>query len=190
MRDDVKKKQRKAMIRDWALLGLVLAVTVALTLIFPENRERVTTTSWNFFIEMMSILPAVMIIMGLFAVWISKETVVKYLGRASGIRGIILSIILGALPAGPLYVAFPLAAVLLKKGASIHNIIILLSAWACIKIPQELVELQFLGVRFMLLRLFLTILFVVIMGISIEKIMERQGNRDKIGKEEVSGDGL
>jgi len=50
--------------------------------------------------------------------------------------------------------------------------IIFLSAWACIKIPQEMVELQFLGARFMLLRLILTIIFVIIMGLSIEKIIE------------------
>jgi len=69
-------------------------------------------------------------------------------------------------------VAFPVAAVLIKKGAKISNIIIFLSAWACIKIPQEMVELKFLGLEFMVLRLILTIIFVVIMGLSIEKIIE------------------
>lgn len=49
---------------------------------------------------------------------------------------------------------------------------IFLSAWACIKIPQEMVELQFLRPRFMAARLVLTIVFVVIMGISIERIIE------------------
>jgi len=69
-------------------------------------------------------------------------------------------------------VAFPVAAVLIKKGAKISNIIIFLSAWACIKIPQEMVELKFLGLKFMALRLILTIIFVVIMGLSIEKIIK------------------
>jgi len=98
--------------------------------------------------------------------------VVKYLGKASGIKGVILAIILGALPTGPLYIAFPMAAALLKKGAKISNIIVFLSAWACIKIPQEMVELQFLGPQFMLLRLSLTIIFVIIMAVSIEKMIE------------------
>ena len=121
---------------------------------------------------MIWILPAVMVLMGLFAVWVSKETIVKYLGKTSGIRGIFLGIFLGALPTGPLYVAFPIAAGLIKKGARISNILIFLSAWACIKIPQEMVELQFLGAKFMALRLVLTIVFVIIMGVFIEQVIE------------------
>jgi len=141
-------------------------------MLFPAKTEAVFSTAQEYFIEMMIVLPAVIIIMGLFAVFTSDETVVKYLGKTSGIKGIALAIILGALPTGPLYVAFPLAATLVKKGARISNIIVFLSAWACIKLPQELVELQFLGVNFMLSRLVLTIIFVIIMGFIIEKIIE------------------
>ena len=92
--------------------------------------------------------------------------------KSERIKGISLAILFGSLPAGPLYVAFPMASALIKKGACISNIIIFLSAWACIKIPQEMVELRFLGLRFMVARLILTIIFVVIMGVSIEKLIE------------------
>ena len=63
---------------------------------------------------------------------------------------------------------------LIKKGASVSNIVIFLSAWACIKIPQELVELQFLGIKFMAARLILTIIFVAIMGIFIERLIDNR----------------
>ncbi|MDZ7837082.1 MAG: hypothetical protein U5N58_03540 [Actinomycetota bacterium] len=61
---------------------------------------------------------------------------------------------------------------MLNKGAKRSNIIIFISAWACIKLPQELIEIQFLGLKFTLLRLGLTIVFVIIMGIIIEKLIE------------------
>jgi len=172
MKENMKEKQRKGMIRDIIILGIAIVIAIVLISLFPDKREVITASSWEFFIEMIWILPAVMVLMGLFAVWVSKETVVKYLGKTSGIKGIFLAILFGALPTGPLYVAFPVAAVLIKKGAKISNIIIFLSAWACIKIPQEMVELKFLGLEFMVLRLILTIIFVVIMGLSIEKIIE------------------
>ncbi|KPU62923.1 hypothetical protein EP1X_06060 [Thermococcus sp. EP1] len=165
-------KKEGEMIRDWVLLGLILIILVVLLSIFPDKKEAVISTSWEFFIEMVWILPAVMIILGLFAVWIPKDIVVKYLGSTSGMKGILFAIVLGTLPTGPLYIAFPIAAALLKKGAKISNIIIFLSAWACIKIPQEMVELQFLGPKFMAIRLILTIIFVVIMGVFIEKLIE------------------
>jgi uncharacterized membrane protein YraQ (UPF0718 family) len=168
----MEEKQRKAVLRDYILLGAIIIVTVIILLIFPDRIDAVTNTSWAYFTEMIMILPAIMLIMGLFAIWVSKEMVIKYLGRTSGIKGIFLSILLGALPTGPLYVAFPIATVLIKKGARISNIIIFLSAWACIKIPQEMMELQFLGVKFMASRLILSIIFVTIMGISIERIIE------------------
>jgi len=69
-------------------------------------------------------------------------------------------------------VAFPIASALMKKGMRISNVIAFLSAWACIKIPQELIELQFLGLSFMSARLALTIVFVVFMSVMIEKIVE------------------
>ena len=172
MKENIKEKQRKGMIRDIIILGIAIAIAIILISLFPDKREVITTSSWEFFIEMVWILPAVMVLMGLFAVWVSKETVVKYLGKTSGIKGIFLAIFFGALPTGPLYVAFPVAAVLIKKGAKISNIIIFLSAWACIKIPQEMVELKFLGLKFMALRLILTIIFVIIMGLSVEKIIK------------------
>lgn len=165
--------KEKHMKRDYILLGLTFVVAILILTLFPDKKDVVISISWNFLVEMLWILPAVMILLGLFAVFVPKEAVVKYLGKTSGIKGISFAILFGALPTGPLYVAFPIAAALIKKGARISNIIIFLSAWACIKIPQEMVELQFLDAKFMATRFILTIIFVVIMGISIEWITEK-----------------
>ena len=167
-----KIKQKKSLIRDYIIMGAVIVAAAVALLIFSDKSGPVLSVSKNYFLDLIMILPAVMIIIGLFSVWIPKEAVVKYMGKTSGIKGIFISIILGMLPTGPLYIAFPMAVALLKKGAKISNIIIFISAWACIKLPQELVEIQFLGIEFTLLRLALTIIFVVIMGIIIEKIID------------------
>ncbi len=160
--------------KDLVALGAAVMVATAVLLAFPEKQEVVLTTMWEYFVEMMMVFPAVMVVMGLFTVWVSKDAVVKHLGKTSGVRGFLLSLFLGALPTGPLYVAFPLAASLLKKGARISNIVIFLSAWSCIKLPQEMVELQFLGVEFMVSHLILTVVFVIIMAFVIEKVMDKK----------------
>ncbi len=170
-KDKVKSKKIK---QDILILFLILFITIIVILSFPDKKEKIITNGWNFFVEMILILPAVMILTGLFNVFISKENIVKYLGKTAGLKAIMFGIIMGSLPTGPLYVAFPLAAALLKKGARISCIIAFLSAWACIKIPQEMVEIQFLGIKFMALRLILTIIFVIIMGLIIEKLIERR----------------
>jgi len=167
-----KIKQKKALVRDYIIMGAIIVVAAILLFIFPGRSASVLNVSKNYFFELIIILPALMIIIGLFSVWVPKEFVVKHMGKSSGIKGMAISFVLGMLPTGPLYIAFPLAVALLKKGAKISNIIIFISAWACIKLPQELVEIQFLGIKFTLLRLGLTIIFVVLMGFIIEKLIE------------------
>lgn len=77
----------------------------------------------------------------------------------------------------PIQESDAMAAALIKKGSRISNVIVFLSTWACIKIPQELVELQFLGLKFMASRLILIIFFVMIMGLFVEQIMERSNKK-------------
>lgn len=164
----------KKLVSLQGILGLAGIVVVAglLIYLFPDNGARVVDTSLRFFYEMISILPAMVVLIGLFAVFVPKQMVADYLGHASGVKGFLLAIFLGALPTGPLYVAFPLAAAMLKKGARPANIIVFLTAWACIKLPQEMVELQFMGLKFTLLRFSLTAVAAVLMGLLTERLMK------------------
>lgn len=157
--------------KEWIILLVLLVIAVLTGLLFPVHQARMLQASWSLGKEMLLILPAVLVLMGLFSVWISQEMVVEYLGQTSGIRGIALALLFGATPTGPLYVAFPIATALWKKGARLSNIIIFLTAWGCIKLPQEMVELQFLGARFMLARLSLTILAAIGMGFIMEQLI-------------------
>lgn len=168
----------KKLIRNYLFCVAIIIIFIAILFIFPQNRESIIENTNNYFLEMVLILPSVMILMGLFNVWISKKAVTNYLGRKSGLKGSLISVFLGALPTGPLYVAFPLASLMIKKGASFSNIVVFLSAWACLKIPQEIVELQFLGWKFMILRWSLTVILVIIMGKIIEKIMKKEVKKE------------
>lgn len=170
MSDDGGSK-RQEFLRSWVYFALVGGVAVVVVWIFPERQDAVLTTTWSYLVELALILPAVMILLGLFNEWVPDEMVVQYLGDRSGMTGVAVAIVLGSTPTGPLYVAFPIAADLLEKNASVANIIVFLTAWACLKLPQELVELQFLGWRFMTLRLVLTAVVAVGMGLVIEAVL-------------------
>lgn len=168
---------RSVIPRGYIAAAIVVAAAVLLLLRFPASAGAATLTARSYVLEMATILPAVMVLVGLFGVFVSRERVAKYVGKASGARGVVMSVVAGALPTGPLYIAFPLASALLRKGASVSNVIIMLSAWACIKLPQELMELQFLGFRFMVTRLVLTIACVVPMGFLVERLLEWSDRR-------------
>jgi len=121
-------------------------------------------------VEMVVILIPVAVLIGLFEVWVPKQLIGKYLGRESGWKGIALALLFGTAPAGPLYVAFPIAGMLLQKGASPLNVVVFLNTWAAIKIPQLLVEAKFLGPSFMLIRLALTVPSAILMGWFIQRV--------------------
>lgn len=156
-------------IKSWLPVLILGGAIAPLLVFFPAAREPFARTSVDYALEMIAILPAVMLLMGLMTVFVSNEFIGRVLGHTSGVRGMVVAFILGTLPTGPLYVAFPFARTLRDKGARTVNIVIFLSAWACIKLPQELVELRFLGWRFMTTRLVLSIVFVTLMAIVIDR---------------------
>ncbi len=115
-------------------------------------------------IEMIQVLPPVFILLGLLDVWVKKETMVKMMGKDSGIMGILLAFFLGSAAAGPLYAAFPVALTLLRKGSSFRNVLILIGAWSTTKLPLLLFEASSMGLNFTLIRFGLNI--VGILGIA------------------------
>ena len=115
MSNSKMSKKKKEVVRDLIIFTVLFLGTTILIIVFPDKKQSIFNTSWHFLIEMIVILPAVMILVGLFTIWIPKETIAKYLGKSSGIKGVLLAFIFGALPTGPLYIAFPMAGSLLKR---------------------------------------------------------------------------
>jgi len=159
--------------------SIIIAILLGgLYYFFPNKISSGLGISGKYGLEMVTIFPAVLVLMGLADVWIPKSLINKYLGKESGIKGIILSIIMGTLPTGPVYIAFPIAAELLRKKARISNVMIFLGVWASSKIPQVGVEINFLGFKFAMLRLVFTLISLIIIGYLIEYIINEKGKRE------------
>ncbi|HKL42956.1 MAG TPA: permease [Clostridia bacterium] len=145
--------------------------------VFLYNKDlfyRGLSNSWGFIREMIEILPAVMIISGLIAVWVPKEMIVNNFGQDSGLKGKLISVFIGSVSAGPIYAAFPFAQTLLTKGASIGNIVIIISSWAVMKIPMLIVEVKFLGLPFAASRYILTMPGIIFLGYLVNKLVHRE----------------
>lgn len=125
----------------------------------------------EFFIEMISFIPFLFIIIGLFDVWVPKEMLEKHVGRESGVKGIFLVILLAMLQAGPLYGTFPVAYVLFKKGASVRNIFIYLGAFSSMKLPMLGIEIGYLGIKFTILRTLISLPLFICIGFIMETIV-------------------
>lgn len=149
------KEKLKRLLKRYSLFLTLLVLNLALLFLLPEIGKKSFRLSFENLLQMLSVLPPIFILLGLLDVWVKRESMMKYMGEGSGPAGVLLAFLMGSAAAGPLYAAFPVAAVMLKKGAKISNVLIMLGAWSTTKIPLILFEASALGLKFMLLRLLL-----------------------------------
>lgn len=162
----MKKMLKKYKPYIW-LVSFVIFTLVSFFIGFQPGKD-ISISFKQFFIEMVTFIPFLFIIIGLFDVWFPKAKIEKHIGQESGVKGIIFVIILAMLQAGPLYGAFPVAYILHKKGASIKNIFIYLGAFSCLKIPMLGIEMGYLGWKFTLVRTLVSLPLFIGVGYFME----------------------
>lgn len=153
-------------------LILVILAYFVMFLMKPDMGILSVKNSGYYLKDMLMIMPVIFVLTALLDIWVPKGKIVKYLGKEAKTKGVILAFVLGSVSAGPIYAAFPMCIMLHKKGASIRNIVIILSSWAVIKIPMLLNEVKFLGPKFMIIRWILTVVAIVIFSWITDKIVK------------------
>ncbi len=157
------------------LFAVIIILTYIMIFIFRPDMGIASVKNSGYYIkEMLMIMPVIFVLTALLDTWIPKEKITKYLGEESKLKGTLLSFVLGSISAGPVYAAFPFCVMLLKKGASKRNIVIILSSWAVIKVPMLLNEAKFLGVKFMAVRWVLTVIAIMIFSWLTAKMLNKE----------------
>ena len=159
----------KALLKKNKLSVIIVLIYAVLMMVQRDMAFSALGNSTYYLFEMAQILPVIFMLTVAIDVLIPKEWIVKRLGKKSGIGGAALALAFGSLSAGPIYAAFPIAKTLHKKGASIGNVVVILSAWAVIKVPMLANEAKFLGPDFMAVRWILTVVFIFGIGLIMEK---------------------
>lgn len=168
----------KKIVKRYRAFLIVLTAIGILSIVNYQLGLKALSISANSFKEMLLVIPPVFILLGLLDVWVPRETMIKYMGEGSGIKGVILSIMLGSAAAGPLYGAFPVAAVFMKKGVKFMNILIFIGAWSTTKIPMFLFELVALGSKFAITRLLIDIPGIIVIAFIISKSVTKKEIED------------
>jgi uncharacterized membrane protein YraQ (UPF0718 family) len=154
---------------------IALVVLNGLILVFyPQVGHKSIEITWSNTIEMLSVIPPIFILLGLLDVWVQRETMIKLMGEKSGFIGIAIAFLLGSAAAGPLYAAFPIAGVLLKKGSKLSNVLIFIGAWSTTKIPMLLFEASSMGWKFMLTRFLIDIPGIAVIAYVTERVLTKK----------------
>ena len=161
-------------IKRYRFFIILLVINTIILIVKPDIGLKSLQLTKSNALEMLSILPPVFILLGLLDVWVKRETMITFMGEKSGIIGVLLAFLLGSAAAGPLYAAFPVAAVLLKKGSKFSNVLIMIGAWSTTKIPLLLFEASSMGIKFMITRFILNIFGIAIIAYTVEKLLSKR----------------
>lgn len=164
----------KAILKRYRVFIITIIALGIFALINHQIGLKAINISIYQFEQMLLVIPPVFVLLGLLDVWVPRETMIKYMGEGSGLKGIVLSILLGSAAAGPLYGAFPVAAVFMKKGVKFSNILIFIGAWSTTKIPMFLFEMAALGAKFAFTRLLVDIPGIIIIAYILSKLISKQ----------------
>lgn len=158
-------------VKENLFIAVLILAYIIMFILNPAMGTESVINSGYYIKEMLMIMPVIFVLTALLDMWVPKEKIMRYLGKDAGAKGVFLSFVVGSISAGPIYAAFPMCVMLHKKGASIRNIVIILSSWAVIKVPMLLNEAKFLGLKFMGIRWILTVIAIIIFSWISAKIL-------------------
>jgi len=165
---------RKTAITTTLIVGYFAFVAISLLVGFAPG-EQIGYRFTTFAVAMVKILPCAFILIGLFEVWVNRKMIEDHMGHGSGPAGYFWSILLAGTTVGGLYVAFPFAYTLHAKGAKLSIVFTYLGCAAVCRVPMTIFEASFLGLKFSLVRLAVSLPLIIGTSVALGAFLEKRG---------------
>jgi uncharacterized membrane protein YraQ (UPF0718 family) len=173
--------KRDDIIKIIGISGYLLFLVASFVFEFNPGKE-IGYNFVSFSVDMLKLLPCAFILIGLFEVWVKRETVERHFGEGSGIRGYIWALLLGGTTIGGLYVAFPVAYSLYGKGAKLSVILTYMGASGICRVPMTIFEASFMGIKFAMIRLMVSLPLVILTSIALGDYLVKRNYKIREGK--------
>lgn len=149
---------------------LILVVLAGLMLVLAAAKRdgslsRGLNLSWGTFRRTILLLVLAFLIVGFVEELAPQDIVGTWLGPGSGVKGILIGEVAGALMPGGPYVIFPLIAAIYHAGAGLGPTLAMITSWSSLALLSASFELPFLGWRFTAIRMGLGLAVPVIVGL-------------------------
>ncbi len=144
----------------------VLALTLFLIGYYQGQGQHLTglKSALNMTLQILPLLICAFIVAGMVQALLPKDLISKWVGVESGMRGLLVGTLVGALTPGGPYVSLPIATGLLRAGASVGTMVAFLTGWSLWAVSRLPLEVGILGWRLTLIRLASTFFFPPIAG--------------------------
>lgn len=147
---------------------------ILLILSFIKSRSKTVLSLKKALRMFLAVLPqflAILFLLGLLLAVVQPETIQAVIGSKSGVKGVLLSALLGSVAIIPVLIAFPITSELLKNGAGLVQIAAFISTLTTVGFMTIPIEVKYLGRKVTLLRNLLAFLFSFIVALIIEVVL-------------------
>lgn len=127
--------------------------------------------AWKAFENILPEFLVVIMMVGVMLAVVNNDVISKVIGVDSGMMGVVLAALIGAITLIPGFIAFPTAALLLKGGAGIMQIAVLISTLMMVGIVTMPVEMKYFGKKLTLYRNGLAFLFSFLVAYIIKLVV-------------------
>lgn len=136
-------------------IALYVIAATALTISFMKDKKNTKIAlkkAWKSFENILPQFLSILILIGIVLAIMTPEQISQIIGKESGWMGVILASIVGAITLVPGFIAFPLAAALIKSGAGYMQIAAFISTLMMVGIVTIPLEMKFFGKKAALIR--------------------------------------
>ncbi len=158
-------------------LWILVAATAALAVIAwrqagPPLVLSGLSEGWSLLLSVLPQLVAGFLLAGFITVLMPAGAISQWVGEDSGLPGLLIATVAGALTPGGPFVQFPLVATLARAGAGPGPMVAYLTAWSLLGLQRLLVwEIPVLGPQFALARWLISLPVGIVAGLLVPPIL-------------------
>jgi len=153
------------------LINAFAFICLSISLIKDREKTRQSLiVAIRSFFRILPMVFIIIIIIGLLLGFVPASRISKIVGEQAGFKGVIFVAFLGAILHIPSLISFPLAASLLKDGASVATVAAFITTLTMVGMVTLPLEMKELGKRFALLRNGISFIFAIIIALLIKAI--------------------
>lgn len=154
---------------------LLYGITILFTVIsFYKDRKKTKMAlkkAWKAFENILPEFLSIIILIGIVLALLNPDIVSEIIGKQSGWPGVLLAAVVGSITLMPGFVAFPMAAMILKNGAGLMQIGAFISTLMMVGVVTLPVEIKYFGRKLALWRNGLAFVFSFLVAYVINKVV-------------------
>jgi uncharacterized membrane protein YraQ (UPF0718 family) len=160
------------MLNNTLIFGLLTGIVLIVSFIL-DNKKTILglKKGWKMLFSILHPFLNILILISFVLFFIPDTLIVKYLGANSGWLGFTIAAIIGSITLIPGFISYPLAATLLKQGATYAVVAVFMTTLMMVGIVTLPLEIKYLGKKAAIFRNVLNFVAAIIIGILMGRFM-------------------